>query len=62
MRNLSQFALFLETASFSQGQVINMSEIARETAIDRKLIANYFDILGLDRRSDHYHIMQSSVI
>lgn len=45
MRNLSQFARFLETASFSQGQVVNMSEIARETAIDRKLIANYFDIL-----------------
>lgn len=45
MRNLNQFARFLETASFSQGQVVNMSGIARETAIDRKLIANYFDIL-----------------
>lgn len=45
MRNLSQFARFLETASFSQGQVVNLSEIARETAIDRKLVSNYFDIL-----------------
>ena len=45
MRNLTQFARFLETASFSQGQVVNMSEIARETAIDRKLVNNYFDIL-----------------
>jgi uncharacterized protein len=45
MRNLSQFARFLEIASFSQGQVINMSDIARETAIDRKLVSNYFDIL-----------------
>ena len=45
MRNLSQFARFLETASFSQGQVVNMSEVARETAIDRKLVNGYFDIL-----------------
>lgn len=45
MRNLSQFARFLETASFSQGQVINTTEIGRETGIDRKLVSNYFDIL-----------------
>lgn len=45
LRNLSQFARFLETASFSQGQMINMSEIAREAAIDRKLVSNYFSIL-----------------
>lgn len=45
MRNLSQFSRFLETASFSQGQIVNLSDIARETAIDRKLVANYFDIL-----------------
>ncbi|OGV28108.1 MAG: ATPase [Legionellales bacterium RIFCSPHIGHO2_12_FULL_37_14] len=45
MRNLSQFARFLETASFSQGQVVNMSEIARETGIDRKLVNEYFAIL-----------------
>lgn len=44
-RNLSQFARFLETASFSQGSIINMSEIAREVGIDRKLVSNYFDIL-----------------
>lgn len=45
LRNLNQFARFLETASFSQGQVVNMSQVARETAIDRKLVNNYFDIL-----------------
>ncbi len=45
LRNLNQFARFLETASFSQGQVVNMSEVARETAIDRKLVNNYFTIL-----------------
>lgn len=45
LRNLSQFARFLETASFSQGQVVNMTQVARETAIDRKLVSNYFGIL-----------------
>lgn len=44
-RNLSQFARFLETASFSQGSPLNFSEISREIGIDRKLVSNYFDIL-----------------
>lgn len=45
MRNLSRFARFLEVASFSQGNIINISEIAREAGIDRKLISSYFEIL-----------------
>jgi predicted AAA+ superfamily ATPase len=45
MRNLSGFARFLEAVSFSQGNVVNMSEIARESAVDRKLVTSYFDIL-----------------
>lgn len=44
-RNVSEFARFLETASFSQGSTLNMSEIAREAAIDRKTVASYFNIL-----------------
>jgi predicted AAA+ superfamily ATPase len=44
-RNLSAFARFLETASFSQGSVLNVSEIAREAAIERKVVENYFSIL-----------------
>lgn len=44
-RNLSQFTRFLETASFSQGSLLNLSEIAREIGIDRKLVGHYFDIL-----------------
>jgi predicted AAA+ superfamily ATPase len=45
-RNLSEFARFLETASFSQGGVLNISEIAREAAIDRKIVSHYFSILN----------------
>lgn len=45
VRNLGTFTRFLEVASFSQGQVLNFSDIAREMGVDRQLVANYFDIL-----------------
>ena len=44
-RNLGAFARFLETASFSQGSVLNVSEVARECSIHRKVVENYFTIL-----------------
>lgn len=44
-RNLSAFARFLETASFSQGSVLNVSEVAREAMVERKVVENYFTIL-----------------
>jgi predicted AAA+ superfamily ATPase len=44
-RNLAAFYRFLEAASFSQGSVLNVSEIAREVGIVRKVVENYFTIL-----------------
>lgn len=44
-RNIGSFSRFLEVASFSQGQILNMSEIARELSINRLIVSNYFDIL-----------------
>lgn len=44
-RNIGAFSRFLEVASFSQGQVLNVSEIARELGINRLVVANYFEIL-----------------
>ena len=44
-RNLGAFARFLETASLSQGSILNISAIAREAAIERKTVENYFTIL-----------------
>ena len=44
-RNISAFTRFLEIASFSQGAVINATEIAREVGVDRQVIQNYFSIL-----------------
>ncbi len=44
-RNISAFARFLEVASFSQGSIVNTSEIAREVGINRQVIQSYFTIL-----------------
>lgn len=44
-RNIGNFSRFLESASFSQGQVLNTSEISRELGLNRLTVANYFDIL-----------------
>jgi predicted AAA+ superfamily ATPase len=44
-RNLGNFSRFLETASFSQGEVLNLTEIARECSLNRKLVESYFAIL-----------------
>jgi predicted AAA+ superfamily ATPase len=45
VRNLGAFSRFLETASFSQGSVLNMSSVARDCHIERKVVENYFSIL-----------------
>lgn len=44
-RNLASFTRFLQVASFSQAAEINLSEIARETFVNRKVIESYFQIL-----------------
>lgn len=44
-RNLPAFTRFLESASFSQGSLLNMAAVARETGVDRKTAAGYFDLL-----------------
>lgn len=44
-RNLPAFARFLEVASFSQAAPLNISGVARECDINRKLAEEYFHIL-----------------
>lgn len=44
-RNLGAFSRFLETASFSQGAVLNISSVAQDSEISRKVVENYFSIL-----------------
>lgn len=44
-RNLAIFSRFMEAASFSQAAVLNISDVARDCAAERKLVENYFMIL-----------------
>ena len=44
-RNLPAFSRFMEAASFSQGSPLNISAIARDCAVNRKIVENYFSIL-----------------
>lgn len=44
-RNLAAFSRFMEVASLSQGQVLNISNVAREASIERSVVAGYFEIL-----------------
>ncbi|MBM3886508.1 ATP-binding protein [Candidatus Dependentiae bacterium] len=44
-RSLLTFTRFLETASFSQGGMLNFTEVARDVGINRLTVANYFSIL-----------------
>lgn len=44
-RNIGHFHRFLETASLSQGQPLNISGIARDAQVSRPATENYFSIL-----------------
>ena len=45
VRNIEAFSRFLEIISFSHGQLINTTNIARECEISRKTVENYLSIL-----------------
>ncbi|MBI4745472.1 MAG: ATP-binding protein [Deltaproteobacteria bacterium] len=44
-RNMGNFSRFLETASFSHGSIINVSNISRECSVERKVVEGYIQIL-----------------
>lgn len=44
-RNLPAFANFLETASLGDGEIVNFSNIARETGVSGHTVKGYFGIL-----------------
>ncbi len=45
VRNLGDFARFLEVASFSHGQVMSISNIARECHVERSTVSGYMGVL-----------------
>jgi uncharacterized protein len=44
-RNLSAFARFLEVATLSQAQPLNISGVGRDCGVDRKVVEDYFRIV-----------------
>lgn len=44
-RNIGNFSRFLEVISFSQGSVINLSEISRDSEVKRNTVDSYVSIL-----------------
>ena len=45
VRNIGNFSRFLEAASFSHGSVLNISNVARECAVERKVVEGYVTII-----------------
>lgn len=45
VRQVADFARFLEIASFSHGQLLNVNDIAREAQVKRTTVDNYLQIL-----------------
>ncbi|MGD2124041.1 MAG: DUF4143 domain-containing protein [Gemmatimonadota bacterium] len=45
VRNIGDFSRFLEAISFSHGQVLNVSNVARECQVQRKTVEGYLEVL-----------------
>jgi len=45
VRNIGNFSRFLEAVSFSHGSIINISNVARECFVERKVVEGYIKIL-----------------
>jgi predicted AAA+ superfamily ATPase len=45
VRNIGNFARFLEAVSFSHAQVLNVSNVARECEVERKTVQGFLEIL-----------------
>jgi len=45
VRNIGNFSRFLEAVSFSHGSLLNISNVARECEVERKVVEGYISIL-----------------
>jgi len=45
VRNIGNFARFLEAISFSHGSILNISNVARECEVERKTVQGYIEVL-----------------
>lgn len=46
VKSLPAFSRFLKAAGFSQGSLLNISAVAEDCAVSRKVAENYFSILN----------------
>ncbi len=46
VRNVGSFSRFLEAVGYSHANVLNVSNIARECQVERKVVSSYLDILA----------------
>jgi predicted AAA+ superfamily ATPase len=44
-KNIGHFSRFLQSASFSQAQILNISAVASDCGVERRVVTNYFEIL-----------------
>lgn len=44
-RNIAAFSRFLQAASYSQAATLNITDVARDCEVDRKVVEGYFSIL-----------------
>lgn len=45
VRNLNSFQRFLEVAALTDGEIINLNNIAQDCGVSANTVGNYFDIL-----------------
>lgn len=45
VRNIGDFSRFLESISFSHGSILNVTNVARECQVERKVVEGYINIL-----------------
>lgn len=45
VRDIGAFARFLEAISFSHGRILNLSNIARECQVSRRIVENYLSVI-----------------
>jgi len=45
VRNIGDFSRFLEAISFSQGSILNITNVARECHVERKVVESYINII-----------------
>ncbi len=58
LRSLESFARFLEVAALANGQVTNVTSLARDSAVARPTVQGYFEVLVVTRVAGPHGVCQ----